>query len=89
MAHNNRDPDVLASEYIQALASAVRAEAAAQRVSLAELARRCEVEKSTFMRYANGKREWKLSVLWRVAYELGMPLEQLTGLAEERMPTDK
>ena len=86
MAHRNRDPDVLAEQYVQALASAVRAEAGAQRMSLAELARRCDVEKSTFMRYVNGKREFPLSVLWRVSYELDMSLDELTKRALERMP---
>lgn len=86
MAHRNRDPDVLAEQYVQALASAVRAEAGAQRMSLAELARRCYVEKSTFMRYVNGKREFPLSVLWRVSYELDLSLDELTKRALERMP---
>lgn len=86
MAHRERDPSVMKEQYVQALASAVRAEAAAKEVSRAELARMINVEKGVIYRYMRGEREFPLSILYEVAEALGTTVDDLASEAYRRMP---
>jgi len=86
MAHRERDPSVMKEQYVQALASAVRAEAAARDVSRAELARMISVEKGVMYRYMRGEREFPLSILYEVAEALGTTVDDIAREAYRRMP---
>ncbi len=71
---------------MQALAASVRAETAARRISIAELARRVDVEKGVMYRYVRGEREFPLSILYGVAGALGTSVDNLAREAYRRMP---
>lgn len=55
-------------------------------IDQAELARRAGVKHNSLSRLLNGKNEPRLSVLWPVAYALGLTIDQTLGFAPPPPP---
>lgn len=73
---------------VLALAAEIRAEAAAQRISTAELASRAGISKPSAYRYLAAERDLPISALLGFARALSVPAADLMDRAQKRASRD-
>ena len=85
MATKTRSPSDDANRFTVALGAQIRAEAAYRRVSVAQLARDVDIDRSTLIRYLDGKREMPISLLYDIGRDLGVSPQVIMNRTIERM----
>lgn len=69
----------------EAIAETIRAERAATRLSQAEVARRADMTRITYIRYERGERQPSFAQVIQIADALGVPLEVFVRRVEDRL----
>jgi transcriptional regulator with XRE-family HTH domain len=77
------------SPFEAAVTAEIRAEAAAQRMSWQEIAKRAEMQSSTLSRYLSDQRHMSVRVLADVSLALGLKATDLIERAERRLDGQK